>query len=386
MPDYINVPIETEPDAITQVGFDYMEENVPGWTPADGNLDVWILSAIGRMAAEVADVASDVPVAILRYIGFYIFNLAPIEATAATALTNWTMQDTAGYTIPDGTNVGIRNLDGDLIPFVTVGDFSVATGSTTATNIQIAALEEGSDGSGLGTVGGPVELVDAIAGPSAVTLVAATSGGTDDEDDQIYLNRLISFIRLMSPRPVMAQDFADLAQNVTGIWRAAAIEGLDANLSLTGQPQRVTVFPVTEGGVYVGDTIADNYVAYVQPMMSPNFTVFRKAVSPHAVNITANISLYPGWTNADRISAAQSAINTFLDPGTWGSQPVGDGRDFVVTNTIKLNDIVGVLYKVDGIKYVNSVTINGVAADLTFSNPTIEVGVPTPGTITVTVT
>jgi hypothetical protein len=139
-----------------------------------------------------------------------------------------------------------------------VGDFSAWQGSTTATNIQIAALEEGADGSGLGTVGGPVELVDAIAGPSAHHASREDERAAPMTKTIRSISRLISFIRLMSPRPVMAQDFADLAQNVTGIWRAAAIEGLDANLSLTGQPQRVTVFPVTEGGVYVGDTIADS--------------------------------------------------------------------------------------------------------------------------------
>jgi hypothetical protein len=81
-----------------------------------------------------------------------------------------------------------------------------------------------------------------------------------------------------------------------------------------------------------------------------------------------------------------SAITAFLDSGQWGSPPFGDGRDFIVTNTLKLNDIVGALYRVDGVRYVNSVTINGSATDLTWPNPTYEVSVPTPGTIAVTVT
>src|SRR5262245_22295104 len=115
MPDYINIPIETDPDTIAQIGFDYMQEVVPGWDPSDGNLDVWILNAIARQAAEVRDVASDVPLSILRYIGFFIFGFNPIDATSASALTNWTMQDNAGYTILDGTNIGIRDANGELI-------------------------------------------------------------------------------------------------------------------------------------------------------------------------------------------------------------------------------------------------------------------------------
>jgi hypothetical protein len=384
MPDFINIPIETEPDAITQIAFDYMEENVPGWEPNDGNLDVWILSAGGRQAAEVRDVASNVPVTILRYIGFYIFGLAPVDATAATALTNWTMKDNAGYTILDGTNVGIRDANGDLVPFVTVGDFTVPALSTTASNIPIAALEEGANGSSLGSVGGPVELVDAIDGPTTITLVAKTSGGNDDEDDNVYISRLIAYIRLMSPRPVKAQDFADLSRNITGIWRSAAIEGYNADFDLTGQAQTVTVFPVDENGAYVGNTIADQYVAYVQPMMSPNFSVFRKAVNIRSVDVTANINVFPGWDKPDRETAAEAAIAELLNAGTWGSPPYGDGRDFLVTNTLKLNDIIGRLYRVDGIQYVSGVTINGSGADLTWPNPTTQVSVPTPGTINVT--
>lgn len=384
MPDFINIPIETEPDAIAQIAFDFMEENVPGWEPNDGNLDVWILSAGARQAAELMDLASDVPAAILRYIGFYIFGLAPVDATAATALTNWTMQDNTGYTIEDGTNVGIRDTNGDLIPFVTVGDFTVLAGSTTASNIPIAALEEGANGSGLGSVGGPVELVDAIAGPSLITLVAKTSGGSDDEDDAVYISRLIAYIRLMSPRPVKAQDFADLARNIPGIWRAAAIEGYNATFGFLGQAQTVTVYPVDENGAYVGDVIAQQYLDYVTPMMSPNFNVFKKAVTPRTVNVTADITVYSGWDKPDRETAAESAIVELLDAGKWGAPPFGDGRDFIVINTLKLNDIIATLYKVDGIQYVSNVKINTVASDLTWANPTTEVSVPVPGTIVVT--
>jgi uncharacterized phage protein gp47/JayE len=294
------------------------------------------------------------------------------------------MTNTAGYTILDGTNIGIRDANGDLIPFVTVGDFSVTAGSTTASNIPIAALEPGADGTGLGTVGGNVELVDAIAGPSSITLVAATAGGTDDEDDQVYISRLIAYIRLMSPRPVKAQDFADLARNIPGIWRAAAVEGLNATFGFTGQAQTVTVFPVDQNGAYVGDTIAQQYLDYVTPMMSPNFSVFKKAVNTRSVNVSANITVYAGWDKPDRETAAEAAIVQFLDAGTWGSPPFGDGRDFIVTNSLKLNDIIATLYRVDGIQYVSGVLINGVAADLTWPNPTIEVSVPSPGTIAVT--
>jgi hypothetical protein len=384
MPDFINIPIETEPDAIAQIAFDFMEESVPGWEPNDGNLDVWILSAGARQAAVLRDVASDVPIAILRYIGFFIFGLAPVDATAATALTNWTMQDNAGYTILDGTNVGVRDSNGDLIPFVTVGDFTVPALSTTASNIPIAALEEGANGSNLGSVGGNVELVDAIAGPAAITLVAKTSGGSDDEDDQVYISRLISYIRLMSPRPVKAQNFADLARNIAGVWRAAAIEGYNAVSGLTGQPQTVTVFPVDEAGAYVGDTIANQYLAYVTPMMSPNFSVFKKAVTVRTVNVSADITVYTGWDKPDRETAAEAAIVELLDAGTWGSPPFGDGRDFIVTNSLKVNDIIARLYHVDGIQYVSNVLINGVASDLTWANPTTEVSVPQPGSIAVT--
>lgn len=394
MPDYINIPIETDPDTIAQIGFDYMAEVVPGWDPSDGNLDVWILSAIARQAAEVRDVASDVPLAILRYIGFFIFGLNPIDATAATALTNWTMQDNTGYTILDGTNIGIRDNNGDLIPFVTVGDFSVPALSTTAVNIPIAALEPGADGSDLGSVGGNVELVDAIAGPSSITLVAATSGGEDEEDDTVYVSRLITYIRLMSPRPVQEQNFADLAQNIPGIFRAAAIEGLNSLGGINGLTNYVSVFPVDENGLApmtpAWDAILQAYNDYVVPMMSPNFNVVVDRPDYYNINVNFTGVAYVEYDTTDVMSRGSQAIRDYLDPAIWGSPNFGDVRKFTVSQTIKVNDIVGVLSRVPGMRYVNTVTMSidpaGLAAsDITFPNTGLGCGIPIANTITGTV-
>ena len=51
MAEYLDVPIETDPDALAEDAFDYISDQVPGWEPNAGNLEVWLIEALARMSA-----------------------------------------------------------------------------------------------------------------------------------------------------------------------------------------------------------------------------------------------------------------------------------------------------------------------------------------------
>lgn len=239
---YINVPIETDPDALAQDAFDYLEAKTGGlWEPHDGQLDTWVIEANARMASTVRDIASDVPRTIFRYFGSLV-NIPPIEATAATALLDVTAVDAAGYMIPAYTNFGIDDGFGNLKIFETSDDLFIPAGATIYTALPVSAVDEGVDSSGIGTTGGPVVLLDDLAWVQDVTLESPTTGGVDEEDDDDYLNRLTQNLRLLAPRPILAADFALLAKNIVGVYRALALDGFDpATSSSTTKTAAVTV-------------------------------------------------------------------------------------------------------------------------------------------------
>lgn len=244
MAEYIDFPIETDPEQLAQDAFDYLQAKAPGWLPNPGNLDTWLLEAVARMAAETRDVASRVPVAVFRRFG-QLVGVTPIDATAASVDTTWTAIDAAGYTIPAGTLAGIRDSAGDLVAFQVVNDTVIAAGTTTLAGVTLVAVDTGAAGSGLGADGGTVELIDQLDFVSSIVQEAITTGGVDAEDDTVYLDRLASELRLLAPRPIVPSDFEAIARETAGIDRALAI---DLYVPAVDEVETVTVDAT--GGTY----------------------------------------------------------------------------------------------------------------------------------------
>lgn len=223
---YILFPIETEPEDLLAAAIARIQLAFPGWQPRDGELDIVILEAVAAMAADVRDIASQVPNAIFRYFGSSLLGLSPVDAAPATVASTWTATDTAGHTVPAGTQVVIRDSTGIAWPFYVLTDVVIPFGSsvTAAGAVTLVAVTPGTDSSGLGTVGSAVQLLDVLSWVSAVVQTGSTSGGVDAELDSAYLNRLRRKLQLLSPRPILAPDFATLALDIPGVQRATAID------------------------------------------------------------------------------------------------------------------------------------------------------------------
>lgn len=210
MSEYISPPIKQEPEEYAEIAYGHMTNTWADWEPHPGNLETVLIEAIAQIAAVLGTLASSVLDSIFRWFGAQMVGIAPDEASAASASTTWTMIDNAGYTIPAGTQVGVRSSGDELHIFEVTQDVVVAPGATvtTAGEVNIVALEEGAGAGNLGSAGGPVEVIDQLDYVTAVTLVAATGGGIDAEEDDKYLNRLREFLTLIAPRPVIADDYA----------------------------------------------------------------------------------------------------------------------------------------------------------------------------------
>lgn len=224
---YIRVPITVSPDEMFQRMVDSIRAVFPQWNPNEANLDVWIMRSWAAEGSEIAEMASDVPDDIFRYLGSSILALPPLQATNATVGSTWTMRDNAGYTIPADTIVGIRNTAGELIPFRVDADVIVPAGSTAtaAGAVTLFAVDAGVAANGLGIAGTDAELIDVLDFVSVVDLTGTTNGGQDAEDNSAYLDRLAAYTRRLSTRPILPADFEALARDVVGVYRALALDG-----------------------------------------------------------------------------------------------------------------------------------------------------------------
>src|SRR5215469_1903366 len=99
MSDYIDVPFDTDPDDLSAQSYAYLQSQVEGWEPNEGNFERMVIDAQNRIASDTRNILARVPTSIYRYFG-QIVGLLPLDAISASGTTTWNMIDTQGYTIP----------------------------------------------------------------------------------------------------------------------------------------------------------------------------------------------------------------------------------------------------------------------------------------------
>jgi hypothetical protein len=357
MPTYIDIPIETDPQDILDDVYTFLQAQIPGWTPAAGNLDVWLAMSLSAAAAETRDVASAVPTSIFRYFGATIIGLQPIDAAPSTTTTNWTMIDNAGYTIPAGTQVAIAASGSTLVPFVTLNDTVIASGSTTASGVTIQSVNTGAATAGLGAVSGPVQLLDPLSYVSSITQVSVTTGGVDAEADSDYLNRLATYLQLLTPRPILPNDFATLCRtNIPGVFRAVGVDGYDATSNTYNNARTVSVAAIDQNGTPVGSATKASMLSMLQAMREVNFVVYVIDPSVNLIDVTYTAKSLVGYDPTALLASINTAIANYLNPVTWGTT-TSDSTVWLQNTVVRYNKMIQAIENVAGVDYLVSMTI-----------------------------
>jgi hypothetical protein len=269
MPDYIIEPLDTSAESLFEAFVEFIQQEFPDWNPSEGQLDVIIGRYFSMQAAFTADMASRVQRAIYRYFGSSLANIPPLPGAQALGTIECNISPTdpdITFTLPYGTLVGVTDNNGDMQMFQTLTDIVAPPGVLYA-QVDIQAIEIGAAADGLSGSVQFIELVDWI---SDASVIGSTAGGSDPEDDDTYIQRLTDNLALMAPRPILAQDFAIIARNVPGVWRAAVIDNfrpgtLDkqritsnytgGNFTLSFQGQTTDIIPATTDGPTLVDAL-----------------------------------------------------------------------------------------------------------------------------------
>lgn len=379
---YIRFPVEVDRRLLAERALEYLADRIPGWAPSPGDSLTIAVETFAAIAAEIGILATDTPDAIMRHFGATMVGITPREATRAQVDSTWTLTDTAGHTIPAGALVGIRDSAGALVAFEAVSDVLVppGLGATAAGALGLIARDPGDAGSGLGGV--PV-LLDALAFVSSIELVGTSGGGQDAEPDADYLARLVDELRLMSPRPILARDFAVLARRVVGVERTVALDNYDAALALFGQPGAVSVAGVDASGEVLSSGVKAEVLSLLQAEREPNFRIFVIDPTYTDVAASASASALPGYTSAAVKASVEAALADYLSPARWGLPETGDPVDpWRNRTTVRYLEVAAQVDRVPGVDYVTALTIQGAAADLVLPGP---VPLPRPGVITATI-
>jgi hypothetical protein len=295
----ITVPFETDPAALAESAFEYLENTIAGFTASPGNLETLIVEALSEEAALSADVASGATDAVFRAFG-PIAGVPSLEAVAATVNATFSL-DIAGRTIPANTTIGLRDADSELRAFSLLADTFVAG---TTISAQVQALVEGVSSNGLS---GTAEIISAPAFVTGVTVPAPSSGGAEAEADDVFLGRLAETLTLSSPRPILPADFALLARTIPGVYRATAVDLLKpdsasgavptpAGAESTGNARTITLAVTDVNGLSVGSVVRTAIANYLASEREVNFLVYVVDALYRAIAVTTTVKVWPTTT------------------------------------------------------------------------------------------
>jgi hypothetical protein len=361
---YIDYPIDSDPTDLLNEAYATLKSKVPTWVENDNNLDTWILQIVATEAAGFMSLSQDVPDSIFKWFGSKLMGLAPLDATPAIVGSTWTMQDTAGYTIPAGTQVSIRDSVGVEHAFITTVDTSIPAGSsaTAAGGITLTSVETGSALSNLGGSGYVATLIDTLAYVQSVVLTGATAGGQDAELSSDYNNRLARKLQRLSQRPVLGSDFTLAALDVTGVYRSVALDGYNPGDGTMNNQRMIGIAAVDQNGTPISATIKTNLLNYLQSLRETNFIVNVFDPTVTQIDVTFNVKCIVSFTAATVQANAVAKLQDYLNAANWGTDPsitdaTAAAQTWVETTTVYYNKIMAELALADGVDRVISMTM-----------------------------
>ena len=291
---YIDLGLTTNPNVLAQQAFADIMAQLPGWTPSEGQLDVAIIEEAAFMAASSATVANQMAVQAFMYFGGLV-GVTPLLGVAATATAEFTMTDSSGYTIPQGTQIAYPLSGNQQVIFLTETALTIPSGQTTGSvTVQCSAVGVFANGLTPNTC----QMVTTFAQVASVATTTTSAGGVAADTATTYINRLATELQLMAPRPITISDYAAMAPNVEGVYRALAINGLNPGRTFADAS-------VTSGG-HVVTSPAD--ALFTSADIGKTVTVTGSAVTGSAV-ITA-VGTGSGTTTTATISGTFGTTKT----------------------------------------------------------------------------
>lgn len=363
---FVTVPITVDPDTLIDTAVDDLQTNIPGFELQQGQLETFLIETLARMTSEAAQVAADVPSAIFAQFGATFFGITQLAGTRATVTTTWTALTDSGWTIPAGTTVAYRLSGDEAVLWQTTTPIPITAGSTTATGVVLTAVEVGTAGNGV-LSGTELELIDALAYITDVETTSASAGGVDAESDDEFLARLAQEMTLLTPRPIIASDFAVLAMRQSGVERALGVSGYNPDTVSFNVPRHVAVALVDEDGEPVSGGVKTAVVAALSALREVNFIVHAFNATYTTVAVYFEIYVAEGFTASDVITDVGDRLTAFLSPAVWagGDQSPPEWRSgYEIVRRFAIGALISAA---PGVKFVQTVQLNGLANDVTLA-------------------
>lgn len=363
MAEYVTGGLETSfTDILAGMFADY-QARMPSWIPKPGSPECVLMEVIAVRHAVRLDVSSQVLASIYTYFGASIagvpFNPALPASANATFLVNEAFV-AERQILPRGFRVALPTPEGEQ--FFEVSKETIIEPGEDSAIVTLVAQEPGSQGNGL-TEAFPADTRTWI---QSITLISETSGGSDEEEEADYRNRLVAKERRDGPTIITAVDAQEALLEIPGIGRCLILdnyvpaEGSEA--AKEGVPGAFTAVVADENGANVSSELKAQALAVIDAERLLDLKGY--VINPTRTNVAVayTFDVLPGYDPGAVKAAGDEAIERALNDATWGrvTGPAGtiDWEDELL---VRYSELYAALNAVEGLNHVLELKLNGTA-------------------------
>jgi uncharacterized phage protein gp47/JayE len=349
------------------------QANLPEWTPLEGHTEVLLIEALALEMAEGIVAVNRLPGAVLETL-LLLAGVTKDYGAAPTATVSITCADSLGHTIPAGTRAYLSTADGSgvVVMLVEPPGLDIPAGSSTGTVSVIGdVFTSAVNGVPVGT---PLALVSPLPFIESIELATAAADGRDPETDETWRDRGVNRLSRLSEALVLPRHFEAAALENPNVARVVAVDNTDPGTAGTGDdPGHITVAVLGEGGAALSSGTKLEIEEELEAAALALLQVHVVDITITTVTMSIQIHLSDSSDPTATTAAVQAAVADYLDPLTWSSG-----------TTVRRNEIIALVDRVEGVDWVGTVTITGADGSGNYVLPSAS-AVPDAGTITVTI-
>ena len=345
-----------------------LQSRMPDWEPTSTNVEVMLLEALALEVSETVFSLNRLPETMIRVL-LSLYGVEIDSGERPTVDLEFTAFDSAGYTIPAGTEVSIQTSTGDFVSFFTDEAATIVEDTTTvvvgATSDQFTNIANGLP------VGTTASLLDSLEGVESVQTDTVVSGGALPESIESWTIRGAQRLRRLVDTLVIPIHFTQAALEDPNVFRANTVDNFDPTADPSGDPGdhpgNVTVVVYGDGGPLTSGQKMDLPESLEQ---RANANLIIHVVDPTIVTVDVEVEIVvkPTFTEATVIQAVEARLAEYLSPTSWPW-----------SGTVRRNELISVIDQVSGVDYVSDLVEP--AADVVVGADT---ALAADGTITVT--
>lgn len=240
------------------------------------------------------------------------FGMTRLEAQPAHVTMKFTLTEAqaSDYTVPEGTRVSGSNLED--IYFATNDDTVIPAGDTEIT-IPCTCTTAGTDGNNI-AIGELDELVDTLPYIDEVVNVTISDGGTDEEDDDTFAERIF-----LAPSTFSTAGTVDSYKYHT---KSASSMVDDVNVS-SPDPSYVTITITSKTGM-PSQELTNIVTAYLNESVRKDITDRITVTGPSPKTFNLTMTYYIGYENQKYEETIKEKVEAAVEEYiTWQTTKIG---------------------------------------------------------------